>query len=311
MNTLWGIDLGGTKIEGLVIRPGKKPETVCRLRIPTEAQKGYEHILQQIGKLVGMMSNQTGSYPRILGIGTPGTIDPHSGLLKNSNTACLNDKPIKEDLERIMGVPVRVANDANCFALAEAKLGVVQKVLPKAEVVFGVIMGTGVGGGVVVNGRIVQGGQGIAGEWGHNVLDLEGDECYCGKQGCVEKVISGPAIEKYWKTLAGETNGLTFKDAVMRPEAEYSEATKQTLERLVTMFGKAISVVINVIDPEVIVIGGGLGNIAQLYSRGHEEAKKHVFNNRLETLFLRPELGDSAGVFGAAMLTEEELSKAS
>ncbi|WP_317170138.1 ROK family protein [Rhodocytophaga rosea] len=202
---LWGIDLGGTKIEGVVLQPEAKPNVLARLRIPTESARGYEHIISQIKKVIGMLSVQTGLQPELIRICTPGTLDPITQTLKNSNTQCLNGKPFKQDLEQALQISIRIANDANCFALAEANMGVVQEILPKAEVVFGVILGTGVDGGVVVHNKVINGRQGIGGEWGHNVLDVSGGPCYCGKTGCVEKVISGPALENYYQSISGKT----------------------------------------------------------------------------------------------------------
>lgn len=297
---LWGIDLGGTKIEGVVLKSNEEPEVLVRKRIPTKQEFGYEHILQQISKLIGMMADIVGTKPEAVGIGTPGTLDPKTQTLKNSNTVCLNGKPIKSDLEKLIGAPVSIANDANCFALAEAKMGVVKSRGINAEVVFGVIMGTGVGGGLIVNGKIINGRHGIGGEWGHNFLDESGGKCYCGKVGCVETVICGPFTQKYYKSLTGKEKKLQDIVALHR-EGSDPNATK-TINRLTHFFGKAISVVIDIVDPDVVVIGGGVGNIDELYTDGANSAREYVFNNDLQTIFLKPELGDSAGVFGAAML---------
>jgi predicted NBD/HSP70 family sugar kinase len=181
---LWGIDLGGTKIEAVVLE-GLNPEAViARERIPTEANQGYQHILDQIARLIDRVSSSTGLSPEKIGMGTPGAIDPPSGgLFKNSNTTVLNGNPLKKDIEKRTGLPFEVANDANCFALAEATMGIVPDVVSDAEVVFGIIMGTGVGGGIVINGKVLNGRQGIAGEWGHSFLDESGGECYCGNVG--------------------------------------------------------------------------------------------------------------------------------
>lgn len=306
MKHIWGIDLGGTKIEGVIIElnaTSGNNKTLARLRVPTEAKEGYEHILSQINKLIELLKSDSGLTPKAIGIGTPGATDPHTGLLKNSNTLCLNAKPLQNDLEALLKIPVRLANDANCFALAEARLGIVQQILPHAEVVFGVIMGTGVGGGLVVNGKIINGSQGIGGEWGHNFLDESGGPCYCGKVGCVEKVIAGPSLERYYQEIGGE-KGLNLKQILEKYEAGTDALATQTIERLLQMFGKAISVLINILDPDVIVLGGGVGNIDLLYTLGVQEAAKYVFNNRLDTIFAKPALGDSAGVFGAAALVE-------
>lgn len=302
--SFWGIDLGGTKIEGVVLESRTNPRPLARLRIATEAHLGYEHICQQIKKLVDMLRAETGLEPESVGMGHPGTLDPVIGAMKNANTTVLNGRPLDRDLERLLGVPVRMANDANCFAVAEALMGAVPEALPGAEVVFGVIMGTGVGGGWVVGGKVLNGRQGLGGEWGHNVLDENGEPCYCGKRGCVEAVISGPALERFYEKTAGQKRPL--KEIVERAEAGDDPAAVQTIDRLVHYFGKAIAVPINMIDPDVIVLGGGVGNIARLYTDGVAEARKYIFDTRperrLETIFLRPKLGDSAGVFGAALL---------
>jgi len=297
---LWGIDLGGTKIEGVVLKSVEDPEVLVRKRIPTEQENGYQHILSQIEDLIGQMADEVGEGPEKVGVGTPGALDPKTGCLKNSNTACLNGQPFKKDLESLIGVPVSIANDANCFALAEAKMGVVKSKGIDAEVVFGVIMGTGVGGGLVVNGKIVNGRHGIGGEWGHNFLDESGGECYCGQVGCVETVICGPFTQRYYESLSGVEKPL--KEIVELHRKGVDKNATKTINRLTHFFGKAISVVIDIVDPDVVVIGGGVGNIDELYTDGVKSAREHVFNDTLETIFLKPELGDSAGVFGAAML---------
>lgn len=297
---LWGIDLGGTKMEGVILKNRSEPEIVHRLRIPTEAHKGYEHIIGQVATLIDMLSRESGLKPERAGIGHPGTLDPNTGMIKNANTTALNGKPFNVDLENKLGFPVRLANDANCFAVAEALLGGVPKVLPNAEVVFGVILGTGVGGGWVVQGKVINGRQGICGEWGHNFLDESGGPCYCGRIGCVETVFSGPALEKYYQSLT--LRHLPLREIADRAEAGDDEAAVQTVDRLIHFFGKAIAVVINIMDPDAIVLGGGVGNIERLYTDGKAEALKYLFNPRIDTVFLKPELGDSAGVFGAALL---------
>jgi predicted NBD/HSP70 family sugar kinase len=298
-NYLWGIDLGGTKIEGVVLHKHTK-EVLFRERIATEADQGYEHIQNRIAQLFGKMEAASPEKCARLGIGTPGAIDPNTQLMKNSNTTCLIGKPFGTDLTAKLGVDIRFANDANCFALAEAVMGAVPDVKPDAEVVFGIIMGTGVGGGIVVNGKVLNGAQGIAGEWGHNFLDDSGGPDYAGLDGCVETILSGPALERWYTKLCGEKRGL--KDIVARHREGHDAAAKETIDRLSTFFAKAIAPIINTLDPHVIVLGGGVSNIDELYTDGVEKTKKHIFNNRLDTLFLKPKLGDSAGVFGAALL---------
>ncbi len=297
---LWGIDLGGTKIEGAVLQSAAAPDVLFRDRIPTEGYRGYEHILVQIKSVVDKMEKALGYRPQKLGIATPGTLDPGLGLMKNSNSTSLNGKPLKADLERILGMEVRMANDANCFALAEANMGIAKEKYPNANVVFGVIIGTGVGGGVVVDGKVINGLQGIGGEWGHNFLDESGGLCYCGKSGCVEKVLAGPALEKYYTSLSGQNK--TMREVYDLYKADTDPYAKQTIERLVHFFGLGLSVVVNILDPDVIVIGGGVGNIDVIYSEGRSSLRKYIFNNRLDTPILKPKLGDSAGVFGAAFL---------
>lgn len=299
-HSLWGIDLGGTKIEGAILASPENPKVLYRERIPTEAFRGYEHMVSQIGKMFRMMCESAGYTPTRIGIATPGTLDPQLGVMKNCNTTALNGKPLKADLETALGIDIFMANDANCFALAETKLGVVKEKFPGASVVFGVIMGTGVGGGLVVNGEVINGLQGIGGEWGHNFLDSSGGHCYCGKKGCVEKVLSGPALESFYQSRSGKKKAM--KDIVA--DADIDPAAKETMDRLTSFFGQAISVIINIVDPHVVVIGGGLGNIDSIYTEGLQSIRKNIFNNRVETPIVRPVLGDSAGVFGAAFLAE-------
>ncbi|MES2731037.1 MAG: ROK family protein [Bacteroidota bacterium] len=298
--SLWGIDLGGTKIEAVVLESSSNTQTLGRLRIPTEAAQGYDHIISQIAKLIDLLSAETGSKPDRLGIGTPGALDTHSQTLKNSNTTCLNGKPFKQDLERVLGIPIIIANDANCFALAETRMGAVAEVLPNAEVVFGVIMGTGVGGGLIVNGQVINGRHAIGGEWGHNFLDASGGKCYCGKVGCVETVLAGPFLQKYYQSIAGQA--LPLPEIVARYKQGNDPHATATMQRLIHFFGLGLSTIINILDPDAIVLGGGVGNIDLLYTEGVEELKKFVFNPRLDTRILKPKLGDSAGVFGAALL---------
>ena len=297
---LWGIDLGGTKVEGVILKPGAKAEPLLRKRIDTEASKGYDHIVKQIATLVDLMKEASGLQPQQIGIGTPGVLDPLLLTMKNCNSTALNGMPLQKDLQDKLGIPVHLANDANCFALAETHWGIVKEKSPDARIVFGIIMGTGVGAGIVVNEHVWDGKHGIGGEWGHNFLDETGGPCYCGKTGCVETVISGPATEKYYKQITGEA--ISLKEISKRYE-KGEEAAKQTIERLCHFFGKAVSVVVNLLDPDVIVVGGGVGNIDALYTDGRRSLEKYIFNNRVDVQILRPSLGDSAGVFGAAALT--------
>ncbi|MDF9797225.1 fructokinase [Catalinimonas alkaloidigena] len=234
MKPLWGIDLGGTKIEGVILKSVNDPEVILRKRIPTEQAKGYEHIISRIKTLLDQMAVEAGIQADKIGIGTPGTVDPLSGLHKNSNTTCLNGKHFHEDLQKALSLPVVMANDANCFALAEARMGVVNKEMPEANVVFGVIMGTGVGGGVVVNGKVLRGRQGISGEWGHNFLDESGGVAYTGRKGVVETILSGPALEKFYRSLTDENKSL--KEIYQNYKEGKDEAAKKTMNRLTHFF---------------------------------------------------------------------------
>ena len=295
---LLGIDLGGTKIEGIVLKSKENPEEVIRHRVDTEEEKGYSQVISNIKSLVDSIENRINHKFNKLGIGTPGTIDPETGLLKNSNSQCLNGMPIQKDLSKTLGKTILIQNDANCFALAETLLGSVKDQYPNAKNVFGIIIGTGVGGGVIIDGKTLYGSQGIGGEWGHTIVTDNGDKCYCGKRGCVETVISGRSLQIYYNKISGKK--LKFEEIYAIKNSD-SDA-KKTLERLIKYFGKGLSNVVNIIDPEVIVLGGGLSNIDELYTEGYNELKKYVFNPTFKTPLLKPKLGDSAGVYGAALL---------
>lgn len=295
--TLWGIDLGGTKVEGVIADATRPERAVWRARLPTESDRGYAHIVSRVVAVVEQLEAASGERrPAVIGVGTPGAVEPATGTLKNSNTVCLNGQPLGTDLSHALGVETRLANDANCFALAEATLGAARG----RDVVIGLILGTGVGSGIVVHGRVLPGLHGIAGEWGHNPLCGESAPCYCGRAGCVETVISGPALERFYERRAGARAPLP---EITRRAAEGDSHADATLGRLVRGFGEAIAAVINILDPDAIVIGGGVGNIDRLYGEETRAAiRRHLFNPELRTELLRPALGDSAGVFGAALL---------
>ena len=294
---LWGIDLGGTKIEGAILDPAHPEKAVHRLRLPTESQLGYEHVLGQIQRVVEQLESASGlERPEKLGFGTPGAIEPATGMMKNSNTTCLNGRALRADLSTRLGLEAHLANDANCFALAEATLGAARAY----PVVIGLILGTGVGGGVVINGRVLEGLHGIAGEWGHNPLCGESAPCYCGRKGCVETVIAGPSLEKFYHRQGGDDIRLP---EIARRAQDGEPLAVATLLRLQEKFGEAIAAIINILDPDAVVIGGGVGNLDCFYTPAAREAvRKHTFNPEVRTQFLKPVLGDSAGVFGAAML---------
>ena len=282
-----GIDLGGTKIEGICI--DQNNSVIQRKRIPTNQQKGYSHIVDSIVLLVRDITKEIGDYS--IGICTPGAISKKTGLIKNSNTQCLIGKPLREDLEKSLGRKIKMENDANCFAMAEAILGSGVGY----SMVFGVIMGTGVGGGIVIDGEIHHGRTNIAGEWGHHMLHQNGNQCYCGRSGCVETYISGPALEKRWTDITGRKEPLS-------EIIDNSELNLQWKQEFLDNFGISLANVIDILDPDVIVLGGGLSNIDFLYSEGQKSVYRNVFSDIVDTPIIRNKLGDSAGVFGAALL---------
>lgn len=287
-----GIDLGGTKTEGIVM--DTTGAILRRERRPTPAADGYGAILAHLVQLVRDLEADAGATCRV-GIGTPGAISSRTGRLKNSNTTCLNGQPLLEDLQQQLARPIRIANDANCFALSEALDGAGHG----ADVVFGVILGTGVGGGIVVQGQVLDGLQHIAGEWGHNVLEADGPPCYCGKRGCVETFLSGPGLARDYAAQSGTQT--TAEDIVRRYRAGEQSAVA-ALERYFDRFGRALSVVVNILDPNVIVLGGGMSNIDELYEIGRDRLARYVFNDELRTPIRRNLHGDSSGVRGAAQL---------
>lgn len=291
---LWGIDLGGTKTEIAVIEYGVKPNFLLRERVSTDAHLGYTAIVAKIADLVSRSEKKLNLSPPLIGIGTPGVRDPSTSLMKNCNTTCLNGKDLLADLKRALKREVVMANDANCFALAEALYGSAKDY----QNVFGVILGTGVGGGIVINRNVIQGHHGICGEWGHNVIEAQGAACYCGKRGCVERVISGPALQTFYQGLSGQSRN--FEEILALSSSD--TCAHKTIERLIEYFGRALSVVINILDPDVIVLGGGVSNCDLLYSLGRESVKANIFNNTFTTALLPAQLGDSAGVLGAALL---------
>ena len=288
-----GIDLGGTKIEGVIL--DGEHAVVRRVRVATERERGYDWILGRVAAVVGDLLHDVPDCD-VVGIGTPGSLSRRRGTLKNSNTLCLNGRPLAADLETRLGLRVVLENDANCFALAEALLGAGRG----HELVFGVILGTGVGGGIVVGGKLWSGPQDIAGEWGHHVLDPAGPPCYCGQRGCVETMLSGPALEADHVTAGGPPCGAA---AVAARAATGDETASRVLERYLDRFGRALANVVNILDPAVVVLGGGLSNLACLYTLGRDAVARHVFNDELTTPIVPNALGDSAGVVGAALLT--------
>jgi fructokinase len=288
-----GMDLGGTKIEGIALdQDGKE---LLRKRVQTEQDKGYAHILNNVHSLYTHLCKETGNKPHTFGIGTPGSLSVKTGLLKGSNTVCMNGKPVKEDLEKLLNRKIAIQNDANCFAEAEALLGAGKG----KDLVFGVIMGTGCGGGIVYKGEVITGLQAIGGEWGHMTIDPNGPRCYCGKNGCVECYISGGGLEKRWAEKH-QTRRL-LKDI----ESDYYKgdaAAAGLFRTFFDNFGRAMSNVINILDPDIIVLGGGVSKFKDIYTEGIEAVRKYVFSDTLETPIVKHKVGDSAGVIGAALI---------
>ena len=285
-----GIDLGGTKIEGILV--DETFETIERKRIPTNQDDGYDSILQSIKNLILELEKESDGKASI-GICTPGALSTDSGLIKNSNTQCLIGKDLRNDLQNILHHDVLIENDANCFALAEATLGTGKN----SNLIFGVIIGTGVGGGIIIDGKIHHGRTNIAGEWGHHCLHYQGNSCYCGNQGCVETYISGPALEKNWSQLSGLNQSLP--EIIQNTDNPKFDNWKKMF---LNDFGLSLSNVIDVLDPDMIVLGGGLSNINFLYDEGKDVVYEKVFSDIVDTPIVKNELGDSAGVFGACLL---------
>ena len=284
-----GVDLGGTKIEALALDAGGRE--VFRKRVLTP-RGDYSATINAVVAMVKEIGAGT------VGVGIPGALSRMTGLVKNANSTWLIGRPLKQDLERALGREVRIENDANCFALSEAIDGAGKG----ARSVFGVILGTGVGGGIVVDGEVLLGRNAIAGEWGHNPLPLPGEadlplpKCYCGRSGCIETYLSGPALERDHERLTGEK----------RSAKEIADLDGQALDRYLERLARALAGVINLVDPDVIVLGGGMSNVPRLYSEVPRLWTRHVFSDHVATRLLRNVHGDSSGVRGAAWLWDEE-----
>ena len=292
-----GIDLGGTKIEGLLLDASGGVARRLRSAAPRDDYRGT---IDAIASMVAELEQGLGAPARV-GVGTPGAVSPASGRMKNANNVCLNDKPLPQDLERALQRPVRIANDADCFALSEATDGAGRD----ARIVFGVILGTGVGGGIVVARKLVRGPNAISGEWGHNPLPWPRDEerpgagCYCGRAGCIETFLSGPGLARDHLGVTG--TGLTAEEIAARA-GEGDAAAEASLQRYEERLARALAGVINLLDPGVIVLGGGLSNMDRLYANLPRLWDAWVFSDRVDTRLAPPSHGDSSGVRGAAWL---------
>lgn len=292
-----GIDLGGTKIEAVALAPGG--EELARRRRPTP-RGDYEGILRTIGELIDEVSAGL-DVAEAVGVGTPGSVSPFDGLMKNSNSVVLNGKPLDRDLEEFLGRPVIMRNDADCFALSEA----VDGAAAGAEVVFGVILGTGVGGGVVVDGEVRTGPNRTGGEWGHNPLpwsaddERPGPDCYCGKTGCIETWVSGPGFSADHARATGQR---IDPPVIVAAAREGDDAARASLDRYIDRLARGLATIINVLDPDVVVLGGGMSNVDELYTEVPKRWPRYVFGGEVATRLERNVHGDSSGVRGAAML---------
>ncbi len=292
-----GIDVGGTKIEGIALNSAGRE--LRRLRVDTPRGE-YEGTVAAIAGVVAELEAATHRVGSV-GVGIPGTVVASTGLVKNANSTWLNGKPLQQDLSQALGREVRCANDANCFAVSEAVDGAGRG----HGTVFGVIVGTGCGGGVVLNGRAHSGINGLAGEWGHTPLpwadagEYPGPACYCGRHGCLETWISGTGLQRDFLQVTGRA--LRGKEIVAASEAGDPEALA-ALQRLVDRMARGLAAVVDIVDPDVIVLGGGLSNIDWLYPRLSSEISRHTFGGGVETPVLKAQHGDSSGVRGAAWL---------
>jgi fructokinase len=289
-----GIDLGGTKTEALLLDPAGT--VVLRKRKETPLCHGYEAVLTSVADMVGdVLSRVAHGAPVTVGIGIPGSVDVVTGLIRNANSTCLIGRPFRADLEEDLGRPVGMCNDADCFTLAECRLGAGRG----HGLVFGVIMGTGCGGGICIDGTVRQGPQRIAGEWGHVSVDPLGADCYCGNRGCIETKISGSGVEAAFAREYGERLSM---DRIVAGFRDGEPRCRETFEQFLDDFGRCLGGVISILDPDAVVLGGGLSNIDELYTTGIERVRRYAFHDHLTTPILRNTLGDSAGVFGAAWI---------
>jgi fructokinase len=291
-----GIDLGGTKTEIILLDSENK--ILYRERIKTQKDT-YQNIIKGIcyliEKAMNILKNLIENPTYSIGIGIPGIIDQNTQKVINANTTILIGHPLKEDLEKILNKEITIENDANCFVLAESIAGATKDY----QNVFGIIMGTGCGGGLIINKKIYKGFHGIAGEWGHFSIDPNGPLCWCGNRGCIETFISGSGLEKKYKLLTGEN--LQVPEIVQKAKENHIIA-KKVFDEFLEQFGRAVGGIISILDPDAIVLGGGLSNIDDLYTIGYEKIKKYAFYHNIITPLLKNKLGDSAGVFGAAWL---------
>ncbi len=289
-----GVDLGGTKTE-IILTGENALDVIERKRIPTEREKGYTWIVQLVAGLIRDYQSLIDE-EHVIGMAIPGSISPQTGLVQNANTTCLIDQPLKKDLEELVEHEVFMENDANCFALSEALMGAGQG----KEMVLGIIMGTGMGGGIVHHGKIWKGVHDNAGEWGHICLDLDGPECWCGQKGCMELYLSGMGVQRIYQEYTNQTK--TLQEIYRDYASENDPNAQKTMTDFIYYFGRCMASLINIFDPSILVIGGGVSNLPILYTEGQASANRQLFNTRLPVPIVKNELGDSSGIYGAALL---------
>ena len=289
-----GIDLGGTKTEVLLLAPDGA--ILFRKRRATPRNNGYEAMLHSVADLVREAAGALRKGMRYtIGIGIPGSLDERTGLVRNANSTCLIGHPLKHDFEQLLGSPVTVSNDADCFTLAECRAGAGRGY----GLVFGIIMGTGCGGGICIDGVVREGPHRIAGEWGHVCMAPHGAECYCGNRGCIETLISGSGVEASY--LRSHGNPLGMAEIVSHARSG-DNGCRKIFDRFLDNFGRCLGGLISILDPDAIVLGGGLSNIDELYTIGIDRVRRYAFHDDPRTPIMKNSLGDSAGVYGAAWL---------
>lgn len=290
-----GIDLGGTKTETILFSPDDRILRRQRVPTPRGGDAEYEGIVDTVCRQIQTTAQQIRGHAHTIGIGIPGTLDPQTETVQNANTTCLSGRSFKKDVEQRIGRPVGMENDANCFTLAEA----VQGAARGYPLVFGMILGTGCGGGICIEGKVHHGIQMIAGEWGHFSVDPRGDRCWCGNRGCIETKLSGTGVSNAYYQAYGERLSL---QEITRRHRLGDENCRRIFNRFLDDFGRCVGGIVSTLDPDAIVIGGGVSNIEELYSEGVENIRRYAFHRNMQTPILKHQLGDSAGVYGAAWI---------
>ena len=300
MGPSWGIDIRGHYVEGVVLEHPAATRVLRRLRVPTEVAKGYYHVLGQVHKLVEVLCAEVGVRAERVGVAIPGHLDPVTRTLKHSGLEAFDGKPLASDLQTYLGLDVRLQGGARCMALAETRFGAVTESAPGAKAVFGVLLGERLSGGLVLNGRVYDGRQGIAGSFGHTHLDAAGGPCWCGKHGCAETLLGGPAIAAQVEQLTGRTAAVA--ELFEGDDPAGLEGLDAVREHIVYNLARALGPVVNVLDPDCILLAGPVAADAVVFEQLPEVLKRFVHNGRLDTLVLRPKLGADAVAIGAALL---------